>query len=90
MHVLVLEALQDHLQIVRQDGNQVNGVQHTASKTLEVWGGRQTQQILQGEEGDAKRLHVLAVESAAELARRCLEEKTEIIEIIIENNLTCF
>lgn len=53
MHVLVLEALQDHLQVVRQDGDQVNGVQHAASKALEVGGGHQAQQVLQGEEGDA-------------------------------------
>lgn len=68
MHVLILEALQDHLQVVWQDGDQVDGVQHAASETLEVGGGHQAQQVLQGEEGDAERLHVLAVESAAGLA----------------------
>lgn len=68
MHVLILEALQDHLQVVRQDGDQVDGVQHAASETLEVWGGHQTQQVLKGEEGDAERLHVFAIESAAGLA----------------------
>lgn len=75
VHVLVLEALQHHLQVVRQDGHQVDRVQHAASKPLEVGGGRQAQQVLQGEEGDAERLNVLAIEFAAELARRRLEEK---------------
>lgn len=60
---------------MRQDGHQVDGVQHAASKPLEVRGGHQAQQVLQGEEGDAERLHVLAVRSAAELARRSLEEE---------------
>lgn len=75
MHVVVLEALQDHLQVVRQDGDQVDGVQDTASKTHEVGGGHQAQQVLQGEEGDAERLNILAVESATGLARRRLVEK---------------
>lgn len=84
MQVFVLEALQGYLEVVRQDGDQVDGVQHTASKTLEVGGGHQAQQVLQGEEGDAECLHVLAIESAAGLARRRLEEK------IIVNNKKCY
>lgn len=70
VHALVLKALQGRLQVVWQDSDQVDGVQHF--KTLEVGGGRQTQQVLQGEEGDAERLHVLAIESATELARLSL------------------
>lgn len=76
VHVFVLEALQDHLQVVRQDGDQVNGVQHTTSKTLKVGGGHQAQQVLQGEEGDAERFNILTVESAAGLARGCLQQKS--------------
>ncbi len=68
MYVLVLKALQDQLQVVRQDGDQVDSVQHAASETLEVGGGQQAQQVLQGEEGDAERLHILAIESATGLA----------------------
>lgn len=68
VQVLVLKVLQDHLQVVRQDGNQVDGVQDAASEALEVGGGHQAQQVLQGEEGDAECLDVLAVESAAGLA----------------------
>lgn len=75
VRVLVLETLQDHLQVMWQDGDQVHGVQDATSKTLEVGGGRQAQQVLQGEERDAERLHVLTVEPAAELARRRLTEK---------------
>lgn len=66
--VVILKALQDDLQVVWQDGDQVDGVQHTAPKTAEVWGGGQAQQVLQGEEGDAEGLHVFAVEPAAGLA----------------------
>lgn len=53
MDVLVLKAFQDHLQVVRQDSDQINCVQHAASKTLQVRGGDQAQQVLQGEKGDA-------------------------------------
>lgn len=67
VHVLVLKALQDHLQVVRQDGDQIHCVQHATPETLEVGGGEQAQQVLQGEEGDAERLYVLTIESAAGL-----------------------
>lgn len=68
MNVLVLEALQDHLQVVWQDGDQVHCVQHAAAKALDIRGGHEAQQVLHGEEGDAEGLHILAVESAAGLA----------------------
>lgn len=72
--VFVLKVLQEHLQVVRQDGDQVDGVQDAASKTAEVGGGQQAEKILQGEEGDAERLDILAIEPAAWLARRRLEQ----------------
>lgn len=68
VNVLVLEALQDHLQVVRQDGDQVDGVQHAVPKTLEVWSRHQAQEVLQGEEGDAERFNTLSVEPSAGLA----------------------
>lgn len=78
VHVLVLEALQGHLQVVRQDGDQVDCVQHAASKTLEVGRGGQAQQVLQGEEGDAERFNILTVESTTELAGGSLEQKEHV------------
>ena len=68
VHVLVLKALQDHLQVVRQDGDQVNRVQHAAPETLQVRGGHQAEQVLQGEESDADRFNILTVGPAAQLA----------------------
>ncbi|PWA16167.1 hypothetical protein CCH79_00020619 [Gambusia affinis] len=72
--VLVLEALQQHLQVVRQDGDQVHRVQDAAQEALQVRRGDQPQQVLQGEEGDAERLDALAVEPSAGLARRRLQQ----------------
>lgn len=75
--VLVLEALQNHLQVMRQDGHQVHRVEDAATEALEVRGGHQAQQVLQGEESDAEALHVLAVESPAGLTGRGLTRDSE-------------
>lgn len=82
--VHVLEALQAHLQVVRQDGDQVDGVQHAATEAPEVGGGHQAQQVLQREEGDAERLHVLAVEPAAGLTRGRLEDE-KVLKVLLLN-----
>ena len=74
VHAVILKVLQDHLQVVRQDGHEVDGVQHAASKTPEVRGGNQAQQVLQGEEGDAETLDALTVEPSAGLARGRLQQ----------------
>lgn len=68
MRLFVLKTLKNHLQVMRQDGDQVDGGQHAAPKTLEVGGGQQSQKVLQGEEGDADGFHILTIESAAGLA----------------------
>lgn len=80
MHILVLKALEDQLQIMRQDGDQVHRGQHASPKALEIGGGGQAQQVLQGEEGDAGGFHVLAVEPASGLAGRRLQEKCNLCE----------
>lgn len=67
VRLFVLKALKNHLQVMRQDGDQVHGGQHAAPETLEVGGGHQAQQVLQGEEGDADGFHILTIESAAGL-----------------------
>lgn len=68
VRLFVLKALKNYLQVMRQDGDQVHGCQHATPKTLEVRGGQQAQNVLQGEEGDADGFHILTVESAAGLA----------------------
>lgn len=65
--VLVFKALQDHLQVVREYGDEVHSVQNAAPETLQVGRGNQAQQVLQSEEADAEGLGVLPVESAAGL-----------------------
>ena len=69
LHVvlLVVEELQDGLHVLRQDGDQVHGVEHAPAEGFELRRGHQAEEVLHGEEGDAHGLHVFPVCLTTEL-----------------------
>lgn len=65
--VLVVEELQEGLQMLRQDGDEVHGVEHALAEGFQFRGGHQTQQVLHSEEGDAYGLNMFPVRLTTEL-----------------------